>query len=136
MTIKFRSTGNPIRVALLTGHITWINEEWTELEPRFHQAALAAGAISESFPQEDAPKPDEPIDVSMTDALKAAMLKMLDRIGQPGSEADFTLHGWPSTPVVNKLAGFNAERELVNKSFAELAEIEPRAKAIRERKRS
>lgn len=134
--IKFRSTGEPIRVALTTGHVTWIYSDWTEIEPRFHKHALAAGAISQEFPQEEAPKLDAPIDVSMNDAIKAAMLKMLDRIGHPGSEADFTLHGWPSTPIVNKLAGMNAERELVNRLFAELAEIEPRAKAIRDRKRT
>lgn len=47
---KFKSiTGSRVRIALLDGHVAWIEEEWTDLHPRFHSEAYAAGCVSEDM---------------------------------------------------------------------------------------
>lgn len=47
---NFKSiTGDRVRIALLDGHVTWVEEGWTSLHPRFHSAAYAAGCVSEDM---------------------------------------------------------------------------------------
>lgn len=47
---KFKSiAGQPVRIALLDGHVAWVAEEWTDLHPRFHSAAYAAGCVSQDM---------------------------------------------------------------------------------------
>lgn len=47
---KFKSiAGQPVRIALLDGHVAWVEEEWTDLHPRFHSAAYAAGCVSQDM---------------------------------------------------------------------------------------
>jgi hypothetical protein len=135
MAIKFRAPSGEVRVALLTGHVTIIGSEWQDLEPRFHRQALALGAISQELPQEEAPALDAPIDLSIDDVVKATIVRMLDRVGEPGSELDFTGQGYPQIGVLKTLAGINVDRETMNRCFEEVSKIDERAKRIRERAR-
>ena len=48
--MKFKSlTNKPVRIALLTGHVTTVGIEFKELNERFHRDAYALGCISEDM---------------------------------------------------------------------------------------
>lgn len=40
------ASGEPVRLALLSGHIAVVGNEWIQLDERFHSSAYASGCIS------------------------------------------------------------------------------------------
>ena len=117
MTTQFRTPEGiePIRVALLTGHTTIIGHEWQDLEARYHREALRLGAQTTSAENPEIQLPP-PVDESEAQAVRAAIVTMLDRNG----EDDFTASGYPDLRVLRGLAGFNASKELAYSVFEKL----------------
>jgi hypothetical protein len=115
MTIRFRTPAGhePIRVALLTGHTTIIGHDWQELDPRFHREALSLGAQPEGADNPAPPALDAPIDADETEAVRQAIITMLDRNG----DGDFTSAGYPDMRVLRGLAGVNVSKELAYAVF-------------------
>lgn len=114
MTIKFRAPeGQIIRVSLLEGgHTAIITDEWRELDPRFHRAALAQGAISSDTTTPAPPPPPhegETNEPTPEDLVRKALITMLER-NEPN---DFTGAGMPDLRIVRGLAGINADRDLI-----------------------
>lgn len=103
------------RLALTTGHVVVVNENWVELDEHFHSAAFAAGcqcdqgfianhAQEEQENSDDAVKTlDEPV------LIREAILQMLKR----EQEGDFTAAGNPNLNVVASLCGFRVDKESV-----------------------
>lgn len=123
--MKFRSpTGNLIRVALTSGHVTIIGEEWRELDPMFHREALAQGAQVDKTEIRNAPAP--PIAASESGAAKVqdteteihkAIVTMLER----DDDGDFVKgSGNPNLKAVEKLVGFRVERDTVYNIFQKM----------------
>ena len=103
---------DPIRIALDTGHITWLGHDWQELEPRFHREALKLGAETQAAANKVVPL-DAPVDKDEAGALRDALKTMLSR----DVPDDFTAAGLPDLRVVRGLVGFNATKEAVYAAF-------------------
>lgn len=125
--MRFRNpdpTSDPIRVALLSGHITTIGNEWRDLPEIFHQEAVRLGAEREDSANLPYPKPvevkagpDAQAQVVGEDAhYREAITAMLTR----NDPDDFTAAGLPNIKVVSKLCGFNATKEDVLRVFREM----------------
>lgn len=103
------------RLALTTGHVTYVGPEWTPLLSLFHAEALAQGCECDQqtirtrpahVPRasEAAVKPlDEP------ELIRNALITLAQR-QHPG---DLTGDGMPDLKVVASLCGFRAKREVV-----------------------
>ncbi|MGO1000756.1 hypothetical protein [Lysobacter sp. CA196] len=103
------------RLALTTGHVTFVGPEWTPLPPLFHAEALAAGCECDQrtirtraaiVPRasDAAVRPlDEP------HLIREALITLAQR-QQPG---DLTGDGMPDLKVVAALCGFRAKKEVV-----------------------
>lgn len=123
-THKYRSpTGETIRVVTDTGHVALIDGEWRELQPLYHNAALAAGCECDApslvknrvkpAASEDAVK--DPTDEAK---IERALKTMLER-----EEAeDFRTNGEPNLNVVAKLTGMRVTRKQVQPVFERLQE--------------
>lgn len=114
--MEFRShLGEPVRLALDSGHITIVGAEWRELPEIFHRAATLAGCQR----RDQAPPPDEikrPAGSEVVDhdtAYRAAIKTMLER----NEDGDFTAASLPNINVVSKLCGFTARKEDVLETF-------------------
>lgn len=117
----FRShTGQPIRLALLSGHVTIVGPEWRELSQIFHQAAFQAGCERSDQPPPPAQlKRDDGRSMGDHDAAyRAALVTMLSR----NEEGDFTRDSLPNTNTVSGLCGFSARKEDVLRVFREMKE--------------
>jgi len=111
----------PIRVALLTGHTTFIGHEWQELDERYHREALTLGAQTEASENRVVQLPPA-IDASETDAIRSALVQMLNDT----DPEHFNAAGLPNLKTVRERVGFNANRDTVNKVFAAIkAEAAP-----------
>ena len=121
MTTKlmYAPEGEPIRVALITGHTTIIETTPTEVQAIFQSEARRLGAV---FAKEGevAAKVEAPAAPNASneeaERIKAALILMLER----NEDGDFTAAGQPNLRVVRELAGFNAERDDVYNVFAAL----------------
>lgn len=113
--------GETVRVALISGHTILIGDEPTEVHPQFQREALSLGANfcdgGEEAPADVPPPPPAPdATAEEKEQIKAALILMLER----NEEDDFTKAGQPNLRVVRELAGFNAERDEIYNTFAEL----------------
>lgn len=120
--MKYRSpTGEPLRVATTAGHTAILGEEWQELQPVFHQAALLAGAevdkqvtsAKETKPESTGPQAKD------TDAIIERALKVMLERDQDG---DFNAADEPNLKVLSKLAGIKITREQVSPIYHRLVE--------------
>lgn len=123
--MRFRSpTDAHIRVALTSGHVAIIGEEWQELDPMFHREALAQGAQVDKTQISNAVAP--PIAASDGGAAKVhdteteihkAIVTMLER----DDDGDFVKgSGNPNLKAVEKLVGFRVERDTVYNIFQKM----------------
>lgn len=106
---------DPIRVALLTGHATFIGHDWQELEERYHREALKLGAQTEAAENRVVSLPPA-VDNSETAAIRGALIQMLNE----AEPEHFNAAGQPNLKTVRELAGFNANRDTIHKIFAAL----------------
>jgi hypothetical protein len=119
--MQFRSpTSEPIRLALLSGHIAVIGQDWRELPEIFHSHAVKAGAerndgkgpppiMRPVRAGEDAIRGSIDYDTAYRDALKTMVTR--------SAAGDFTGASQPNIKVVSKLVGFSANREEVYRVF-------------------
>ena len=118
MTIRFRTPdgSEPIRIALLTGHATIIGHDWQELDVRFQREALRLGAEQEGAVNPAPPNLPPPIDEAEAEAVRKALIVMLDRNG----EGDFTAAGYPDMRILRGLAGINVSKDAAYAVFDKL----------------
>jgi hypothetical protein len=109
MALLFKSaSGEPIRVALLSGHTTIIRDDWIELDPMFHREALANGAITNEMQTVPQVVPiAEAVEHSDRDLIRQALQQMLER-SQPD---DFTRAGLPDLTATRALVGKRVAKE-------------------------
>lgn len=112
--MKFRSTtGQPVHLALTSGHTAVVTTEGVELDAVFHRAAIANGCLPEGV-SSDVPQPGtEP---TRKDIIVGAMNAMLD--GK--DEKDFNADGRINLARLNARLGFSIAREEADAVFEEI----------------
>lgn len=119
--IKFFSpTGEPIQVALLSGHTAIVGEKPVELDARFHKAAIEKGCLAYGSPAEaaeghmagakaggegGAPLSKEAKTEKIVEAIKGL------------SDADFTAGGLPKIAPLEKALGFGITQQERDEAF-------------------
>jgi hypothetical protein len=109
--MKFRHPRG-VKLALLSGHSTFVGSEWRTLDERYHQAALSAGCHCDQthIGERAAVKPKaSPQAVKQFDedtALREALIRMVERSGPD----DFTNAGMPNLNTLRKEAGFEFDK--------------------------
>ena len=112
--MKFRSTtGQPVHLALTSGHTAVVTPEGTELDPVFHRAAVAEGCLPEGVSAEVHSPGAEP---TRKDIIVGAMNAMLD--GK--DEKDFNADGRINLARLNARLGFTIAREEADAVFEEI----------------
>lgn len=96
--------GQPVQIALTTGHIAVIEATGTELETKFHREAIALGCMPEGIERET------PQEGKAFDKMSAIVEAMQMMVKEPNA-ADFTADGKPKTDAVSKIVGFTVSRE-------------------------
>ncbi|MCP5414363.1 MAG: hypothetical protein H6961_07120 [Chromatiaceae bacterium] len=118
---KFKSiAGQPIRIALLDGHVTWVAEDWTELHPRFHSAAYSSGCVSQDmYRNSQLSESDARVANTMQNVMlqkkevEDAIRKLID---ENNLEAFDNKNGKPKSNTLTEMVGFrvtNAMRDEV-----------------------
>jgi hypothetical protein len=98
----------PIQVALLSGHIAIVPPDGADLPRHFHEAAVAAGCLTErDAPAQEAGGPDRRA------LIKQAIQTMIDT----GDTTLFTRAGYPVLAKLSKFAGFSVERTEAERIF-------------------
>lgn len=120
---KFRTLPGrgSVRIALTSGHETWVTEELAPLEPVFHAAALAAGCISEDMLSElsglaslaDDTKGKKP----KLETIAEVMAAMLDS----GEEAYIDETGKPILELLSDKCGFRVTAKERDQVFERLS---------------
>ena len=109
-TKKFRSaSGTPVRVALLTGHITTVGNEWASLTEVFWRDAYANGCVSEDMDVfKDIEKLQDAGVIDKVQALQALREKVrtaVDKCLTEGDPENFTTNNGPKAQYLNKEVG-------------------------------
>lgn len=119
-----KSFKEPIRVALLSGHVTIVEYEPTELHPRFVREAIAQGAIPEGVPESLMKAADEATsDIKPEDRhaqIKQVLLDMVEHAKTTEGADEFTATGLPSIAAVKKRLGGTVTKEEVYSAWAEV----------------
>lgn len=97
--------GEPVMIALTSGHTTVVDPEGSELEPRFHKEALAQGCRPEGAAADEGF--DRTAVFDRRKVIRAAIETLLD---SSDPEA-FTNDGVPALRKVTEAAGFQVSRE-------------------------
>lgn len=112
-----------VRLALLSGHVAHVGQDWVELQPRFQQEAVLAGCEVEQSIIPAAPKiehhasRDAFVNTDDTSVVRRALQVMLER----DEAGDFTAStGLPSIKALEKLAGIQVNKGEVYRIFREL----------------
>lgn len=120
---NFRSTsGEPVRIALTSGHIKWVQTDWTITHKRFWSHAFALGCESE-----DGEGKSENIEGSTLDQRKEKILEVMrefrdaDDNDKPGL---FTKAGVPDANRLSEKLGFTVKTDERNVLWQELKETE------------
>lgn len=110
---NFKSTtGAPVRIALTSGHITWVGTEdepgkWTPLHKRFWSHAFALGCESE-----DGSGKNENIDGMSLDQRKDAILAVMREFSESEDKATlFTKAGVPDANKMSEKLGFTVKAD-------------------------
>lgn len=111
------------RIALQSGHVTIIGQDWKWLHPRFHAKARAAGCVAygdqatdPSVKDGNAPGSIGAAQASREGRIAAALKEMLVR----EVKGDFTRDGSPNTNVVSALIQGNASKAEIMAVWATL----------------
>ena len=118
---KFKSTtGQPVRVALIDGHVAIIGTEWTDLHERFHSQAYANMCISEDMIKNAALDGLDPATVNVINnvalqknEVEAAIRKLIE---ENQLDAFDSKYGKPKSNILTDMVGFrvtNAVRDEV-----------------------
>jgi hypothetical protein len=109
-TKKFRSaSGTPVRLALLSGHVTTVGEEWASLQEVFWKDAYANGCVSEDM---DVFKDIERLqDAGVVDKVQALqnlrdrVRTAVDKCLEEGNPENFTANKGPKAQYLNAEVG-------------------------------
>jgi hypothetical protein len=125
--MKFRHHKG-VRLALTSGHVTFVGPEWRELAPMFYMDALAKGCqcdqqVTPEPPEPEAtmpkPSPDAVVNTDEVTVIRAALIKMIERNSE-GESDDFTQAGMPNLNTLRKEAGISIDKELAYRIFKDL----------------
>lgn len=136
--MKFRHP-NGVRLALTTGHVTIVGPEWRLLLEMFHREALANGCECDqrtirTTTHVPAASPQAVKQVDERDAIRTAIIKMLERASDPTFGSDFTAAGTPNINTLAGLCGFRVDKDSALTVWGEMqaeadAEAEKEAQA-------
>lgn len=114
---RFKSmSGEEVRIARIDGHVAIIGTEWTDLHPRFHSDAYAAGCISEDMIR-NAPTDVDPKVVNTLNNIALQKNEVESAIIQLVKDNDleaFDTKGKPKSSILTKMVNFrvtNAMRD-------------------------
>lgn len=92
--MKFKSlTNEPVRISMISGHITIVGTEFAELHERFHKDAYSLGCISEDM-----------LKSAAAEAIPAKMAETLVRTHTKAQRIAETIGNWVED---NKLSNFS-----------------------------
>lgn len=117
---RFKSTtGEEVRIAQTSGHVTTIGVDWTDVHPRFHSDAYASACISEDMVKSSAIKDMDPKVVNTLNNVALQKNEVTDAIKKLVRDNDldsFDAKGKPKSTVISTMVGFrvtNATRDEV-----------------------
>ena len=117
---RFKSTtGQPVRIALTTGHVAVIPTQWMDLHERFHSQAYANGCISEDMIKNTASDHIDPKIVNVMNNVALQKNEVADAIRTLVRANDleaFDSKGKPKSNILTDMVGFrvtNAVRDEV-----------------------
>lgn len=120
--MKFRNRDG-VRLALTSGHVTFVGQDWTEVDPRFREAAMKEGCEVDLQTIPDLRSNDSPPPPSRTlqsdeavSIIRTALIRMIER----NAASDFTAAGLPNLNTLRKEAGIDVDRELAIETFESL----------------
>ncbi len=112
--MKFRSTtGQPVHLALTSGHTAVVTTEGNELDSVFHRTAIANGCLPEGVSSD---VPDPGAEPTRKEIIVGAMNAMLD--GK--DEKDFNNDGKINLGRLNARLGFTIARDEADAIFEEI----------------
>lgn len=117
---RFKSTtGEPVRIAMIDGHVTIVGTDWTDIHERFHTQAYAGGCISEDMIKNSAVNDIDPSVVNVMNNVALQKNEVADAIRKLVRDNDleaFDSKGKPKSTVISTMVGFrvtNAMRDEV-----------------------
>jgi len=107
---KFRSaSGTPIRLSLLSGHVTTVGNEWASLSELFWRDAYASGCVSEDMDVfKDIERLQEAGVIDQVQALqdlRGRVRAAVDKCLTEGNPDDFTAQKGPKAQYLNTEVG-------------------------------
>lgn len=113
---RFKSTsGTPIRIALLSGHVAWVQTEWTDLQERFWSEAYSLGCISEDMIKNTSMSQ---VDHRVLNTLNNIALQKnevedaIRRLVKENKLDDFDKNGKPKSSVLTTMVGFRVTNSM------------------------
>lgn len=113
---RFKSTtGEEVRIAQTSGHITIIGTDWTDVHPRFHSDAYAAACISEDMVKSSAV---EGVDPSVVNKLNNIALQKnevetaIKKLVKDNELDAFDSKGKPKSNVLTSMVGFRVSNAI------------------------
>lgn len=118
MPLIFRSpTGEPLHIALTSGHTAIVTPEGNELDAMFRREALARGALTGD---DVAPILGEKPPFERKQVITDAINSMMDG----DNEADFNEDGKPNLKRLNAVVGFQVARTEADAIFDEITKAQ------------
>jgi hypothetical protein len=123
-TKKFRSaSGSPIRIALLSGHITTVGNEWASLSEVFWKDAYANGCVSEDMDVfKDIERLQEAGVIDQVQALqnlRGKVREAVDKCLAEGNPENFTASKGPKAQYLNSAVGETVPAHVREEIWAE-----------------
>lgn len=113
---RFKATGtNPVRLATLDGHVSWVGTEWTDLHERHHSEAYSAGCISEDMIKNTASKGIDPSVVNTMNNIalqKNEVETAIRKLVEDNDLESFDSKGKPKSTVLSQMVGFRVTNSI------------------------
>lgn len=120
--MRYRHPQRRIRLALTSGHVAYVDTDWTPLDDRFQQEAVLKGCEVEQniipvvAKQEPAASEDAFVNTDEESILRRALIALIER----NEEGDFTTTGLPNIRALEKIAGTQVNKGEAYRIFREM----------------
>lgn len=128
MTVKkMRSTsGLDVRVALTSGHVIIIGDEWQDVDQKFHSAAYSLGCVSDdmevSKEVKEAKESGVLDNLTLNAEVKSKVRTIILKAIEDNNLKAFTKAGNPTAKFVRDEIGYTVENHIVSAVMASILE--------------
>lgn len=107
------TSGQPVHIALISGHTAAVGTEPTPLHPRFHREAVIKGCVPEGFHRHDDARDANSVEATRAEVILKAIAKMVDEAtADPAQQVNlFTGDGRPDANVLSSRCGFTVRAQ-------------------------